>query len=126
MNLPRGSIILMDNLRCHHSREIESISVERGYTILFTPAYSPRCNPIEKIFGILKPLYRKRCPILKSLDKEPFRQIFEGILYEYKETSFVSTFANTLTFTRQTIENIDTYPDFKFIGYDISSFIRCN
>lgn len=126
MDLPRGSVVLMDNLRCHHSREIETISMERELARLFTPTYSPRCNPIEKIFGILKPLYRKRCPAIDSLNKEPFRQVFEGILHEQQGITFIKTFENTLSFLKQTIETIDANPLFKFIGYDISSFVRLN
>ena len=130
INLPHGSVILMDNLKIHHSIEIQDIATRRGFKMLFTPPYSPRCNPIEKIFGEFKPLYRKLCGNLKPphedkpLNKEDLHGLFVGILMMNEYTSFKSTFINTLRFIKETVKNIETYPNFKFIGYDISSFVR--
>ena len=126
MNLPTGSVIVLDNLRAHHSNQVQEVLATRGFECLFTPPYSPRCNPIEKIFGLLKPLYRKDCPSVRSTDKEAYNQVFLDLIHKYEHSSFKSTFDNTLTFIKETIHNIDTNPNFRFMGYDISSFILLN
>jgi len=58
MTLPRGSTIVMDNLRAHHSKEVRDVLNNKWINILFSPPYSPRCNPIEKVFGILKDVWK--------------------------------------------------------------------
>jgi transposase len=95
----------------------------KGY---ISPPYSPRCNPIENVFGMLKPLYRKNCPSVTSTNKEDYKQIFIDLVNQYKQSSFKSTFDDTLTFLRETRHNIDADPNFQFIGYDILTFIRLN
>ena len=72
LNLPKGSVLLMDNLRAHHSSDVAYASLMKGFELLFTPPYSPRCNPIEKVFGenvalirIMKHCYRIRKRILE-------------------------------------------------------------
>ena len=58
---PRGSTILVDNARIHHTREVKDVARQNGYTLLFTPAYSPEFNPIELVFGVMKQcFYRLR------------------------------------------------------------------
>jgi transposase len=126
MNLPQGSLVVMDNLRAHHSPEVRNVLANKGIGILFSPPYSPRCNPIEKVFGALKPMYRKQCHLITSTNKEEYKNAFIELATKYKNTSFETTFANTLLFLRQTIHQIDTCPDFEFIGYDIPSFVRLN
>jgi len=126
IQLPYGSVILMDNLRAHHCNEVRDILTSKGITILFSPPYSPRCNPIEKVFGLLKPLYRKGCPSIESSDKEEYKTLFLSILIKHRMSDFSSTFRNTCDFIKETILNIDTNPEFKFVGYDIGSFIKIN
>lgn len=56
-----GKTIVMDNLRCHHSKETqESISALKC-RCLFIPPYSPRYNAIEYVFSTLKRMYRHEC-----------------------------------------------------------------
>ena len=50
--------VLMDNIPFHHSKEIAAIAAMHGVRILFTPPYSPRFNPIEMVFSLLKREYR--------------------------------------------------------------------
>jgi transposase len=76
MNLPEGSLVVMDNLRAHHSPEVRNVLANKGIGILFSPPYSPRCNPIEKVFGALKPMYRKQCPLITSTNKEEYKNAF--------------------------------------------------
>lgn len=124
ISLPTGAVILMDNLKAHHSKDVKAVFERKGYIALFTPPYSPRCNPIEKVFGTLKPLYRYRCSKLTSQKPEDFRDTFLRIVEEKRLTSFDSTYQNTLHFLNDTLVNIAINPSFCFIGYDVSSFVR--
>jgi transposase len=123
IQLPSGSTILMDNLRAHHSKEVLAAGEKKGFVFLFTPPYSPRCNPIEKVFGMLKPSYRKRCTSLVTHEKEDFKNVFIQTINSYQTVSFESTFVNTLLFTQETARKIKDDASFKFIGYDVPSFI---
>jgi len=121
--LPSGSTILMDNLRAHHSKEVKAVADNKGFNILFTPPYSPRCNPIEKIFGMLKPSYRKHCTNLETHQAEDFKNLFIAVIASYQNMSFNPTYMNTFVFTQDSANKIKEDPDFKFIGYDVSTFI---
>ena len=65
-------------------------------------------------------------PSVTSTSKEDYKQLFLTLVAQHEQTSFQSTFENTLAFLRETRESIDTYPNFKFIGYDLPAFIRLN
>lgn len=54
LDLPSGHVILLDNVSFHRSSSVASLAVERGWTLLFTPPYSPWFNPIEGIFSVVK------------------------------------------------------------------------
>jgi hypothetical protein len=71
-------------------------------------------------------LYRKNCPSVTSTNKDDYKQIFVDLVKKYEQTNFQSTFEDTLAFLRETIQNIDANPNFQFIGYDISTFVRLN
>lgn len=51
---PKGSIILMDNISFHKSKIVRDLLRARGLKRLFTPPYSPECNPIENLFALIK------------------------------------------------------------------------
>ena len=124
LTLPKGSVILMDNLRAHHSKELKEVLDLKGYFPLFTPPYSPRCNPIEKVFGVLKPLYPSRCVQITSQDKDSFKDVFVNIIEQNRLTRFDSTYQNTLQFVKDTLCHIKTDPTFHFVGYDVSLYVR--
>lgn len=50
--------LLMDNIRFHHSKEILEVLASVGIKPLYIPPYSPRCNPIEEVFSLLKRIFR--------------------------------------------------------------------
>ena len=56
------TLLLMDNLQCHHSREVKQAIEARGWRALYTLPYSPRLNPIEYVFRSMKVCYRGHCP----------------------------------------------------------------
>jgi transposase len=57
---PCGSTILMDNVSFHKTQCVRDVALLRGFNVIYTPPYSPDCNPIENIFSVLKNSYRKR------------------------------------------------------------------
>jgi transposase len=61
-----GQTAVMDNLAAHKTPAVEAAVRAAGASILFTPAYSPDFNPIEKFFSKLKAHLRKVCARTKS------------------------------------------------------------
>jgi transposase len=59
LQLPVGSVILLDNVSFHHSRRVKDIADLKGWDLLHTPPYSPWYNPIEGVFSIVKRSYYK-------------------------------------------------------------------
>lgn len=54
LNIPDNSVILLDNVRFHHCSAIKDFAKLKGWTLLYTPPYSPWFNPIEGVFSIIK------------------------------------------------------------------------
>lgn len=57
--IPRGAIVVLDNLRSHHSKEVVELAAKHGVRLVFIPPYSPEYNPIEKGWSKLKAWLRK-------------------------------------------------------------------
>ena len=58
-NLPHGvKAIIMDNVAFHKTNVVKKILADHGIQSLFIPPYSPRCNPIEEVFSLLKRNFR--------------------------------------------------------------------
>lgn len=54
---PITNIFVLDNAQAHRSFEVEQAiqgMMEDGRLIVFQAKYSPDCNPIEYVFGVLK------------------------------------------------------------------------
>lgn len=51
--------IIMDNIAFHKSTAIRQMAQRYGKQIIYTPPYSPFCNPIEEVFSILKRIFQK-------------------------------------------------------------------
>lgn len=56
-----GKTLVMDNLRCHHSKETLVEIQTLGCRALYIPPYSPRFNAIEYVFSSVKRNYRQCC-----------------------------------------------------------------
>ena len=59
LTFPSGTVFVMDNVRFHHSNVVKELFTRRGWIQLFSPPYSPWCNPIERIFSLVKASYRR-------------------------------------------------------------------
>ncbi len=54
-----GDIVIMDNLACHKSGEVERLIRSAGAEVRYLPAYSPDLNLIEEMFSKLEAFLRK-------------------------------------------------------------------
>jgi len=54
-----GDIVVMDNLRARHTKEVEELLRSVGVVPLYLPSYSPNLNPIEKMWSKKKDTPRK-------------------------------------------------------------------
>lgn len=66
LRLPKGSVILLDNVAFHHSKWVHAFADLGGYSLLFTPPYSPWFNPIEGMFSVVKRHFYKGNSIVES------------------------------------------------------------
>ena len=57
--LRKGDVVVIDNLRAHHSYGVKEAIERAGCTLLYLPPYSPELNPIELLWSKLKGLLRK-------------------------------------------------------------------
>ena len=57
--LNRNKILIMDNVRFHHSNRVKTLLNHNGILFKFLPAYSPQLNPIEEFFSMLKAKYNE-------------------------------------------------------------------
>ena len=55
---PTVKVLLMDNVAFHKTRKLQKIVEGKGLKLLFIPPYSPRCNPIEEVFSLVKRHFR--------------------------------------------------------------------
>ncbi len=55
----KTDIIVMDNMRSHHTKIVKQVLEESGINYLYLPPYSPDLNPIEKMWSKLKAHLRK-------------------------------------------------------------------
>lgn len=54
-----GDIVVMDNLGCHKTAEVERLVRSAGAEVWYLPPYSPDMNPIERLFSKLKEALRR-------------------------------------------------------------------
>ena len=52
-----NKVLVMDNARFHHSREIQNLLNENNIFFKYLPPYSPMLNPIEEFFSMIKAKY---------------------------------------------------------------------
>lgn len=57
--LHKGDIVIMDNMRTHHVKEVQTLLQKVGIKLLYLPPYSPDFNPIEKMWSKIKAILRK-------------------------------------------------------------------
>ena len=63
-----GTVILLDNVKFHHSLKVKEVAQRRNLELLFTPPYSPWFNPIELCFSIIKRHFYKHNDIHAAIN----------------------------------------------------------
>jgi transposase len=58
-SLSAGQIVVLDNLSAHKGARVRQLIEARGCELLYLPAYSPDCSPIEEAFSKLKAFLRR-------------------------------------------------------------------
>ena len=53
-NIPKNSVIVMDNAPFHRKQNLLHFSANHNCNLLFLPPYSPDLNPIENMWANLK------------------------------------------------------------------------
>ena len=56
--LREGDVLIMDNCRIHHIKEIAERLKKIGARALYLPPYSPELNPIEEAWSLIKGVFR--------------------------------------------------------------------
>jgi transposase len=69
-----GNVIIMDNLRVHHAKDIKEKLAKSGIDVLYLPPYSPERNPIEESWSLIKGIFRRAgakniCDYIDTLKK---------------------------------------------------------
>lgn len=55
---PKIKALIMDNVAFHKNNNLIKNLSNKGINCVFIPPYSPRCNPIEEVFSVLKRRFR--------------------------------------------------------------------
>ena len=80
--LPKNSVVIMDNAAFHKSLKTKEILAEHGHELEFLPPYSPDFNPIEHKWAQAKAIRRKHnCSTLELCQKYSF--LLNFIKYHY-------------------------------------------
>jgi len=54
-----GDVVVMDNLRSHHTEGVREAIESVGASVLYLPPYAPELNPIEHTWSKLKAILRR-------------------------------------------------------------------
>lgn len=96
LDAPQGTRLLMDNVRFHATALVRAAVADRGFVAVFTPPYSPWCNPIEMAFSKMKAAYRSHCEANPSHDVDDFLGRLQGSLHSVTAEDCRAYFAYTL------------------------------
>ena len=58
VELPAGSVIIMDNTSWRRKKVLRALAEAAGCRVIFLPPYSPDLNPIERVWANLKTFIR--------------------------------------------------------------------
>jgi transposase len=86
--LPKNSVLIMDNFRVHHVEKIKNLIESRGVRIIYLPPYSPQLSPIEKAWFIVKNYLRKKSPRLYDALVTDFQKSLDLVTPEIAKSLF--------------------------------------
>lgn len=100
LEFPKGTGIIIDNASIHKTKEVREVANQKGYTLLFTPPYTPEANPIEMVFGVVKNMFYR-------LRHDPsFVSTTDAVVRSVASTLTSSGVTNTFRSSRRQVEEI--------------------
>ena len=66
-NLKKDDIVIMDNMRSHHTKMVTQLFDDENISYKLLPSYSPDLNPIEKMWSKMNAFLRKQK--VRAVDK---------------------------------------------------------
>ena len=82
---PSGTVALLDNISFHKSSEVKTLADRYGVRILFTPPYSPECNPVENYFSVLKNGTRREAAVHIFHTQDDFTDMVKHVISHSNE-----------------------------------------
>lgn len=77
--LAPNSVAILDNATFHKSDAVRQIAERYGVQLMFTPPYSPECNPVEHVFFAAKRAMRKTLVSQPVCNQEDFTTLVENM-----------------------------------------------
>lgn len=71
--------LVLDNHRCHHTKEVTDLARSLRFELMFLPPYCPELNSIEALWGILKRMVKKQLVANRqvTLSQEQFEAVLQ-------------------------------------------------
>jgi transposase len=88
LDVPKGSILLLDNASIHKTQAFKNTVEDKKIQLLYTPPYTPEFNPIELSFGAIKNRFYKS----RYFKNAGFRETIVNDTESIKPCSIVKTF----------------------------------
>jgi len=91
--------LLLDNARIHHATDscrklklstIAELAKKKKIELVYLPGYSPKLNPVEKCFSVIKNYYRQQRP---RSEKE-LRRVIKEAIAKIQQLDLTKTFKN--------------------------------
>ena len=94
---PSEFVIFLDNCRVHHSKKVDQFLKENKIEVIFNVPYGPEYNPIERVWSMLKPEFKKRKMSLILDGKAPnYEKMIREIMTNYPKEKISSVCAKTM------------------------------
>ena len=81
-----NSVAIMDNIGFHKSETVRQLAELNGVRILFTPPYSPECNPVEHFFSAAKTAFRRQLAGRTLQSGEEFTNLVDSTMRDVCST----------------------------------------
>lgn len=89
-SLLEGDIVILDNVKFHHSQRAADLIKSAGGRFIHLPAYSPDFNPIEECFSKLKGIIRS----MKARTTRKLRNAFKKAIEKISVDDIVGWFGD--------------------------------
>ncbi|CAI2169069.1 11829_t:CDS:2 [Funneliformis geosporum] len=96
-NIKFTTHLLLDNAQIHHATKscqklglttIAELAKQKNIKLVYLPSYSPKLNPVENCFSVIKSYYRKKRP----RSEEELRKIIEEVIVKLQQQDMTKTF----------------------------------